>query len=271
MSWGRVPDSDDRDHSSQQQESEATQDTTDSSTVIEDTTAVDSAGVDSTELKPSKTPEKQEPGQSATFPELYEQGMTQLQGGHAGDAIPYFKEALNQNPDHLKTLVNLARAYVDIQQFQEALKTVDRIVAIDSMYTDAYQVRGRALQSLGQLEEAIKAYENAIKLNPQNPYALNNLGLIYVQQERFEEAIPLLEEAITQKNDLAYFHNNLGVAHEGQGDMKAAAEAFHAALKIDPDYEKARLNLERVEKNLPQDPQENEEVSGTEPVSGLQQ
>ena len=43
------------------------------------------------------------------------------------------------------------------------------------------------------------------------------------------------------------FHNNHGMALEHTGQFKAAAVAYTRALVADPGYEKAKLNLARVE------------------------
>jgi Flp pilus assembly protein TadD len=42
-------------------------------------------------------------------------------------------------------------------------------------------------------------------------------------------------------------HNDLGVAYERQGQLELAAREYHRALKLDPHYGRARLNLGNVE------------------------
>jgi tetratricopeptide (TPR) repeat protein len=42
-------------------------------------------------------------------------------------------------------------------------------------------------------------------------------------------------------------HNDLGVAYETKGELDHAASEYHAALRLDPHYSRARVNLGNVE------------------------
>ena len=77
---------------------------------------------------------------------------------------------------------------------------------------------------------------------------MNNLGLLLLDQGRAGDALPLLARAVTLGKDVAAFHNNLGMALEHTGRFSAAAAEYTGALTADPAYEKAKLNLARVEK-----------------------
>ena len=57
----------------------------------------------------------------------------------------------------------------------------------------------------------------------------------------------LFAKAVELRKDVAAFHNNLGMALEHTGRFRAAAQAYSGALTADPGYEKAKLNLARVE------------------------
>jgi DNA-binding NtrC family response regulator len=59
----------------------------------------------------------------------------------------------------------------------------------------------------------------------------------------FYRAEPLLREAIKEHPDSAEPWYLLGILHEVQLKPRAAKEAYRAALKIDPGYEPAKLNL----------------------------
>lgn len=60
---------------------------------------------------------------------------------------------------------------------------------------------------------------------------------------RYEEALPLLESLVIERPNYADVHNMLGVAHHHVGQWARAERAFHDALKINPQYAEAAMNL----------------------------
>lgn len=202
---------------------------------------------------PLPTPEKQPVTEEPTsISQMYTSGVSQLKSGDPGGAVSSLEEVLRRDPTHIPSMINLARAYVDLEQYDQAESTIDKAIASDSANAEAHLVRGRVMQSIGNSEEAISSYRRAIQLDQHNPFAYNNLALIYIQDGTYSEAIPLLEKGIQQKNDVVFFHNNLGIAYEGTGDLFKAEESFQEALNINPGYEKALVNLERVQSKLAQ-------------------
>lgn len=212
---------------------------------------IDSNATAATVPEQSETEEKTSPQNVWS---VYGEGLQQLRDGNPEAAVSSFKDALTIDPQHVKSLVNLTRAYLQMQRFEDAETAINRAVAIDSTDAAIFRVQGRVLQSTGSNEEAITAYRKSIDLKPENnPYAYNNLGLIYVLSDQHEDAVPLLEKAVQQKDDVDFFYNNLGMAYEGAGDFQRAKIAFERALEINPDYDKAAENLLRIKHLLGED------------------
>jgi CheY-like chemotaxis protein len=65
----------------------------------------------------------------------------------------------------------------------------------------------------------------------------------------FHQAEVLLREAIKQQPLSPESHYLLGVLREAEGKTKAAADAYRAALRVDPNYEPAKLHLVKYVKN----------------------
>lgn len=196
---------------------------------------------------PEQQVSKKQDNPEPTVSNLYSLGIDQLRHGDAPGAALSFEEVLKQDRKHVPSMINLTRAYLDLEQYDKASRMIDEAIAIDSANAKAHLVKGRVMQSTQNMEEATTAYLKSIQLDGFNPFAYNNLALIYIQNGTYHEAIPLLEKGIGQKDDVAYFHNNLGIAYEGAGDQVKAEEAFQQALNIDPGYEKAITNLERIQ------------------------
>ena len=84
---------------------------------------------------------------------------------------------------------------------------------------------------------------------------MNNLGLLLLETKRADEAVQLLAGAVELRKDVPEFHNNLGMALELTGRFTAAATSYNDALTVNPNYDKAKQNLARVEavKSGPED------------------
>ena len=81
-------------------------------------------------------------------------------------------------------------------------------------------------------------------------------AVLFVMLVELTGLAPLLANAVELQKDVPEFHNNLGMALEHTGRFTAAATAYTDALTADPSYEKAKLNLARVEavKRGPEEP-----------------
>jgi tetratricopeptide (TPR) repeat protein len=79
-----------------------------------------------------------------------------------------------------------------------------------------------------------------------DPQARNLLSKAreHYQRKEYEAARPLLEQALAAGAEgFADIHNMLGVIYHDMGDLARAQERFEAALRINPNYTEAILNL----------------------------
>jgi len=177
----------------------------------------------------------------------YMLGLSAWKSGDPDRAETAFGRALELDPRHVKSLVNLSRVLLEQERPGDALETLERANALDSLSGEVSRLRGVALHDLGRVDEAIEAYHRAIALDRGDGWAMNDLGLLMIQQERFWEALGPLARAVEVRSDVAVFQNNLGVALERCGHLVAAAVAYRDALAADATYVKASGNLARVD------------------------
>jgi tetratricopeptide (TPR) repeat protein len=190
-------------------------------------------------------------------------GLSAWKAGDHGKAEQAFETALSIDPDHLKSLVNLSRVLIEQKRFDNALDTLMRAGDVDPNSNEVYRLIGRAYHASGKTDDAADAYRRAIELDDNDAWSLNNLGLLFLEKQRADEAVPLLTKAVELKKDVPAFHNNLGMALEHSGKFGAAAVAYSDALTADPDYEKAKLNLARVDA-VKKSPEEDPTISDDE-------
>ena len=167
-----------------------------------------------------------------------------------------FEKALSIDPHHTKSLVNLSRVFIDQKRYDEATDRLSRASEIEPESSEIFRLLGRTYAAINKTDEAVDAYRRAIELDERDAWSMNNLGLLLLGSKRADEALPLLANAVDLRKDVPEFHNNLGMALEHTGRFTAAATAYTDALTADPNYEKAKLNLARVEavKRGPEEP-----------------
>lgn len=78
---------------------------------------------------------------------------------------------------------------------------------------------------------------------------LNSVGAIKGKIGDLDGAIRLFNEATLAAPNYSDSYNNLGYAHYKKGDYARAEECFKKAVELDPGNQKARSNLERIQKN----------------------
>ena len=186
----------------------------------------------------------------------YMLGLSAWKSGDFATSEKAFDTALSLDPRHVKSLVNSSRLFIDQKRHEEAIDRLNRAAELDPESLEVSRLLARTYVAQGKTEEAIEAYRRVIELHDNDAWSLNNLGLLLLEAQKADEALPLFAKATELRRDVAAFHNNFGMALEHTGRFKAAAAAYTGALAADPGYEKAKLNLERVEavKGGPEEP-----------------
>jgi tetratricopeptide (TPR) repeat protein len=177
----------------------------------------------------------------------YMLGLSAWKGGDLAKSEQAFEQALSVDPQHVKSLLNLSRVFLEQKRHAEAIDRLTRAADIDPESIQVHRLLGRTYHTQGKTSEAEAAYRRAIELNELDAWSMNNLGLLLFETGRAEEALPLLFRAVEVKPEAPAFHNNLGMALEHTGRFREAAAAYQGALAADPRYDKAKRHLARIE------------------------
>ncbi|HOX24739.1 MAG TPA: tetratricopeptide repeat protein [Candidatus Krumholzibacteria bacterium] len=162
----------------------------------------------------------------------YLRGLSLWKADRDQEARAAFDEALAIAPDHLKSLVNLARVELELAEPDAALATIERALDLAPLDVDARRVLGRAFQNLGRPLDAIAAYREALRTKPDDCWTLNNFGLAWIELGQFERALAPLARACELAPDIALIHNNLATALERTGHLAQAREQFQTAGEL---------------------------------------
>lgn len=184
---------------------------------------------------------------------FYMLGLSAWKSGDLKTAEQAFRQSLSLDSTYLKSYLNLSRVQIEAGQPDSALVTIEQALQVDETSSEAYRLQGRAHDALGESAAAVKSYHEALSLAPQDVWSMNNLGLSLIHQAAFDDALRPLARAVQVEPGVATFQNNLGMALERSGHFNAAADAYRSAVAIDSTFNKASVNLQRVQ-SLKEDP-----------------
>lgn len=164
-------------------------------------------------------------------------------------AAAFYRQALEEIPDHPQALTSLGLALIELQEFDEALQCYLRAAKVlpeDPMPTDKiaqlYERTGnldRAVQAslraadlylkARDVGKAIECWERAVRLDPENLTAHGRLAMVY---ERLGDKAQAVSEYLAMAGLL-----------QGAGDNAKAMEVVQRALTVLPESKEAQQAL----------------------------
>jgi tetratricopeptide (TPR) repeat protein len=214
--------------------------------------------------------------QPETFEILYDLGQVYLQGGELKKAEVTLNRALKLKPDSPETLYLMARVYSEQSRVVDALDLLARAHKLAPENTDVIFLLARVSMSQNYFEDAIPLLESGLKIAPKradlhaalgesyfmsgraekaidefktlielDPSARSYvfMGLSYRHLGRFDEAKTYFQQGLKLEPQNASCLFNMGYIEGRQGNQVAAEQFFQAALRSNPDFSDALLEL----------------------------
>ncbi len=187
-------------------------------------------------------------------------------------------------PHSIYPLVGLSEVYLRRRETKEAIATLKKAISMEPRKASLHFSLGRILESQNRTGEALAELKTVLKLNPKAAPAVKELGILLYTEKRYEEAKRYLKRYLEMVGDadmrtyailgLAEYelfdvedaldsftkavvlcskrslkkelYNFIGNCYWGLKRYKEAILSYKLALKIDPDYQDARENIERI-------------------------
>jgi tetratricopeptide (TPR) repeat protein len=205
-------------------------------------------------------------------------GNLYREDGNLNKASLQFSRALHINSHDAVGHDGLGRVFEAQFRAKDAIREYRQAVHFEPSNFNFHLDFGNALDDGGDFAAAASEYRHVIRLEPTNPWGYIDLGNALMDAGTFEECatqtargmqyaaqLPAGEE---RQRTLASAYNNLGYAFwleaaaprqeiERQGSTKgemlerAAIEQYRAALTLEPDLEKAQVNLALALRSIP--------------------
>lgn len=99
---------------------------------------------------------------------LYKKGVEQNRKGNFKEAITLYSRAIEKKPDSPELFFVRGRAYRQNEQYDEALRDLDRAIALKPNYAEAYSQRGVLQIGRGDTAKARSDFKKSCDLGNQD-------------------------------------------------------------------------------------------------------
>jgi tetratricopeptide (TPR) repeat protein len=162
------------------------------------------------------------------------------------------------NPDWMRWN-NLGIAYLDQQQYSDAVRAFSEVVKLRPDYPDAYTNIALTEIQWEKYDSARASIQRALALSSNNARALYYLALLERRAGDYDAETANLKKVVEQFPQSRDARRDLGLAYYRQHDYPAAREQFEAVQQIDPDDLTAHYNLSIIYRRMEMDQKAAEE------------
>ena len=173
---------------------------------------------------------------------FYLLGRIYEQRGQLDSAQSSYRACLLRQPDHERSLRQVAQIYQARGQRSQAIVTWERLLALRAD-PDAFFALGNLYYKCGDMERAAQSYREANRLEPNAKETLANWGNALKQLGQLNEARLAYRNALEIAPENPYLYYSLGEIENSLGDANAAIVAFSQALKKGINHEAAYIVL----------------------------
>jgi type IV pilus assembly protein PilF len=143
---------------------------------------------------------------------------------------------------------SLGLEYMNRGQYEVALGKLKKAINEDSDYAPAHTVIAILYERVGETELAGKHYQEAYEADPTDGDVNNNYGVYICQHRNVKQALDHFQKALADPfyATPAVALTNAGSCALGSNDMQAAEDYLRRALKFEPEFPDALMNMARL-------------------------
>jgi tetratricopeptide (TPR) repeat protein len=191
--------------------------------------------------------------EAATTPSLealkaYSQGLRTRRTSGDFDSVPFFRRAIELDPEFALAYARLGTVYSNIGQSDESRKMTARAYELREKVSEVERlyIEGRYFSTVEpDVQKALDAYKVWLATYPNDYTALTNSALLHKQQGDRAEAVRKLELATKAAPDQPLGWSNLGQTYFEMGQHADARRVYENAIKLQ-DSTSVRVGLYQI-------------------------
>ncbi|MCR9101794.1 MAG: tetratricopeptide repeat protein [bacterium] len=159
-------------------------------------------------------------------------GQQAIKQSNWQEAIRQFTAEVQNHPDNEIAWIGLSNAYINAQQYNEALNAAQKALEVAPDVESAILYQGLAYLNTGRASEALQTFDYATRVNDEYFAAYYYMGLIHQQQQRYREAYENAQKAIEANPRFRAGYQLAAQALQALGDNQNAQRYLEAAQKL---------------------------------------
>jgi tetratricopeptide (TPR) repeat protein len=159
---------------------------------------------------------------------------------------------LSFEPRHAEAHFLLGMIAVAGNRFIEAIGLLERAIGLNGKKPAFHAQLARCLVTINRQTEGRNAADIAIRLNPNDGLTLDTIGAVYTRTRDHDKAAEAFKAAVSLEPKSSNFQFNLGAALRFLGDFDGAEAAYEAAARATPNFYKAHSALSHLKRQTPE-------------------
>jgi len=181
---------------------------------------------------------------------LVDEGTAYHDKGDYNGAVAKYDKALELDKDNLRALAEKAYTFVTLEKYDEAVVCCKQAIEKhpgDQDLKTLYVTYGNALDGLKQTDGSIAIYDEGIKQFPDFYQLYFNKGITLASVKKYDEGILCFQRSVALRPDHGSSNNALARLLDAQGKRIPSLLAYCRLLALEPQSNRAKEDLARVQ------------------------
>jgi len=184
-----------------------------------------------------KTAEKENPAQVE-----FDKAVISLNYNLFDEAIRYLNKTIALDASNPQYYYTLGLAYFKKKDYPQAEQAFEQCLSLQPNHVLALNSLGVVYQEMKLIDKAEEQYTKAFSIDGNFDSACN-LSRLYLEQDKLEPALNYVRVALQKNNNSSEAFNIQGVILNKMGRFPDAIQSLLQALRIDPQFMVAGINL----------------------------
>ncbi|MEA1982286.1 MAG: tetratricopeptide repeat protein [Campylobacterota bacterium] len=148
--------------------------------------------------------------------------------------------------EHIQTLQDPKENNENSENEESDIQTPRSVEAFSTFDSASLIEKADEEVQKGDLQKALAIYSEANIKEPNNGETLFKMGYVLALQKRNEEALDSFKEALSVDGENPFTHLEMALIYMEESEFASARTHLNAALEIEPNLEKAKEALDKL-------------------------